>query len=103
MRKIRVKNLTPEILVHIIVAAKSYSCFFIEKKLYEKMILEATEMNERLHFTTTYGDFTIVTAVKCIPFCDQYYKIDCVSLNDVLLYAYSQYRTGEEQICIDAE
>ena len=108
MREMRIKNLKAENLVHIVVSIKSDTMLLVSKKLYVGLTKEAkacsmvaseTEMN----FTTVYGNETLKTVVKFKMFCDQYYRVEEVRVNEKVVYGFSRWNYAGEQIAMDAE
>lgn len=99
--RICIKNM--ETLVYLILARKNENVFLLEKTLYEKLRRRATSYNEeKMNFITKYGEISDETVMK-FEKCDQFYRINCVTINNSLLYMYSKFRAGVKELIIDAE
>jgi len=104
MRKIRIENLKAQNLVHIVEAFKFKVMFLLGKEIFEKLKKEATSFDEmEMSFITQNGDFSIETVIEFEKFCDQFYRIDNVTVNGNLIYGYSSWSSITEQVVIEAE
>ena len=92
-----------ENLIYLVLARKNYNNFFIGSTLYELLKKRATSNNEeQMNFIIVYGEISDETIIR-FEKCDQFYRIDCVTINGSLLYRYSKFRGGVRELIIDAE
>lgn len=104
MRRIRIESLKAENLVYVVVAFKSNSMFLIDTKAYEGLAKTATSSNGmRMSFMTEQGDLAIETVIKFKEFCDSFYRIENITVNDNLIYGYSPWKDTDDQIVVGAE
>ena len=99
--RIRIKNI--EKLIYFVLARKNYNDFLIGNTLYEKLKRRAASYNEeKMNFVIVCGEISDETVIR-FEKCDQFYRIDCVTVNGSLLYRYSKFRGGVRELIIDAE
>ena len=105
MREIRIENVKPEILVHLVVALKSENIFLLKENVFEEIRRQATKQLEKdqMSFITNYGDVMIETVVELEKFSDTYYKIRSITANGFKVYGTSPWvDVINEIVIIDA-
>lgn len=101
--RIRIKNLDEKNLVHIVVGLGT-QMYLLNKYTFEKLKDTATSIDEmKLNFITEYGEVSIETVIKFKKFCNEFYLVDSVIVSGSVLYGFSQWRGGAEQVVIEAE
>ena len=105
MRKIRIKNVKPKILTHLVVALKAGNLFLLKEKVFEEMKRQANQANERvMSFTTDYGAVSVETVVELEKYSGEFYKICNITVNDFKVYGTSPWvEVVNEIVVIDAE
>ncbi|MBR6504355.1 MAG: hypothetical protein IKT41_01320 [Clostridia bacterium] len=105
MREIRIENLNVQNLIHVVSAEKEASIFLIRRREYAFFMEQAAMTNEmKMNFITWYGKNPIKTDIKFKTFCDEFYLIESITVENNLIYGYS-WSTDlyKNQIVIEAE
>ena len=90
MREIRIKNVEPETLVHLVVALRAGNLFLLKEKVFEEIQRQTRQGEEgKLSFSTDYGEFSIETVVELKKYSDEFYKICSITVNDHKVYGSS--------------
>lgn len=101
--RIRIKNLDAQNLIHVVVGLGT-QMYLLNKDTFEKLKDTATSSDEmKLNFVTEYGDVSIETVIKFKKFCNEFHLVDTVIVSGSVLYGFSQWRGGVEQVVIEAE
>jgi len=105
MRRIPIKNLNEQKLLHFVQSFRNQYAFLISKETYEFLKDKAEQSSgSELNFVTSYGDTISLTTIRFGVFCDKFYILENITANNNLLYGYSNWTdSAKKQIVIEAE